>query len=445
MFFIRAFVAKKHKSMKIIKAKFVWTIGFLTLCFYGCMNKAADLKHSAAEKGAFNNYWYQGKAEITSYTLEQERYGEIHSGYAVLIFVTEDFSKSKHVKLDNPETAGEDAVKVLKLNTIKKFTTGIYPYSMMNSVFTPVEINEFPHSLKTTSSSQEWCGHTFTQFDLQDSGYDVLLHSYFESEGEQKVQLKHAWLEDEIWTRIRINYETLPTGNIEIIPGGLYQRLSHQKFEKEKASASLNENGGQMIYELKYEKTGRTLKIYFNKAFPHEITSWEETRKSGWGENAKTLTTKAIKNKTLFTDYWHKNKAKDVVNVIKEISHNFEKEFFQFKLLKSQMQKKLMEKFEEELDKERKIQSEKLEGDGKIYQELKENISEIIKKVNRLGDEINKFIEISQTIKKEDFEMTRFANKLREMDKEKLDLMRKLDTMERLVSKMRRHEHIISR
>lgn len=133
------------------------------------------------------------------------------------------------------------------------------------------------------------------------------------------------------------------------------------------------------------------------------------------------------------------------MNVIKEISHNFEKEFFQFKLLKSQMQKKLMEKFEEELDKELKIQSEKLEGDGKIYQELKENISEIIKKVNRLGDEINKFIEISQTIKKEDFEMTRFANKLREMDKEKLDLMRKLDTMERLVSKMRRHEHIISR
>ena len=38
----------------------------------------------------FNAYWYTGLAEITSYSLEQARYGEIHKGSAVLIFVSEE-------------------------------------------------------------------------------------------------------------------------------------------------------------------------------------------------------------------------------------------------------------------------------------------------------------------------------------------------------------------
>jgi len=35
----------------------------------------------------FGDYWYTGEAELTSYELKQSRYGEIHEGHAVLIFV----------------------------------------------------------------------------------------------------------------------------------------------------------------------------------------------------------------------------------------------------------------------------------------------------------------------------------------------------------------------
>src|SRR5438105_8601198 len=92
-------------------------------------------------------YWTQGKAEITSYKLTQSRYGELHEGDAVLIFVSEPFSRSKQVKLDDWQSAGNDAVEVLKLNFTKKFVTGIYPYSLMFSVFTPADGSR---SLKTT-------------------------------------------------------------------------------------------------------------------------------------------------------------------------------------------------------------------------------------------------------------------------------------------------------
>lgn len=104
----------------------------------------------------------------------------------MLIFVTEDFSNSKQVKLDNPEANMDDAVKVLKLNLVMKFNTGIYRYSIMESVFTPVYSGKHPDTLKLTSSSQEWCGNVFTQLNLDENSYNVRLFSYFESEGDKE-------------------------------------------------------------------------------------------------------------------------------------------------------------------------------------------------------------------------------------------------------------------
>jgi chromosome segregation ATPase len=133
---------------------------------------------------------------------------------------------------------------------------------------------------------------------------------------------------------------------------------------------------------------------------------------------------------------------KENTEIISNVRHDFEKEIFQFKLLKAQLQKKILEKFEEELDQELKLQMDNLKSDSEIYNELKENIKEISAKVNGLSGEIEKFKAISQNIKREDFELTKFAKHLLEMDKEKLELMRKIDTLERLVSKIRRHEYV---
>src|SRR3989338_1694582 len=100
------------------------------------------------------------------------------------------------------------------------------------------------------------------------------------------------------------------------------------------------------------------------------------------------------------------------IGSMKAIRHDFEKELFQFKLLKAQLQKKILEKFEEELDSELKIQIDKLNSDAEAYNGLKENIIKITSRVNSLSEEMNKFISISSNIKKEDFELTMFANKI---------------------------------
>ncbi len=267
----------------------------------------------AAAGDDFSDYWYQGKAEITSYALEQARYGEIHPGQAVLIYVTEDFSRKKQVKLDNPGAAGDDRVKVLKLNATRKFSTGLYPYSMMTSVFSPLDDPEDPRTLKVTTSSQEWCGHTFTQLNRTDKGYLVLGLSYFESEGDETIKLEGALTEDQIWTTVRLDPAKLPIGRVKLIPGTIVQRLKHLPWGVANATGTLEPAGddGVAAYTLTYTDIDRTLTIRFREAFPHEIEGWEESYRSGWGARAQRLRTKAAKIERVMSDYWTKNRVVD--------------------------------------------------------------------------------------------------------------------------------------
>ena len=133
---------------------------------------------------------------------------------------------------------------------------------------------------------------------------------------------------------------------------------------------------------------------------------------------------------------------KDNLDVIKNLREDFGKEVFEFKMLKGQLQKKILEKFEEELQKDLNINRDSLKKDVEDYNELRKNVSEMIARLNLTGEELNKFLGISKNIKKEDFELTKFARQLIDMDKEKLELMRKIDALERLVSKIRRREII---
>ena len=290
------------------------------LLLFGCKNDQSALTNgqakvvltSAPSDKGFNDYWYNGEAELTSYTLKQSRYGEIHEGEAVTVFVTEPFSKSKQVKLDNGPAAGKDKVDVLKLNMTKRFYTGVYPYSMMFSAFTPVDRKNEGQTLKVSCSVQEWCGHTFTQYNLDKTSYDIHQYSYFESEGDIKTKLPKALMEDEIWSMIRINPSLLPTGNFKIIPGSFFGRLRHTEFGQVNASAKLvTLDAGLMEYQITFDKPERKLNIKFTKAFPHSIEGWEETYTSGFGSNAKTLTTTAAIKKRIKLDYWSKHDVSD--------------------------------------------------------------------------------------------------------------------------------------
>lgn len=285
---------------------------FLLLSVVACssMNNEAGKSERAVDFDAFSEYWYQGKAELNAYDLEQHRYGEKRSGEAVLIFVTEDFSREKQVKLDNPPQNEANAQKVLKLNMTKNFVTGIYPYSMMLSTFTPV-YDQVP-AVKVTASVQEWCGQTYTQLNQQAGQYNVHLHSYFEKEGDRQLTID-ARAEDDIWNLIRLNPKEIPTGQLQLIPGLLDQRFTHIPFAAHNATVAVapaqQAVAGFAADKLSactitYSDYPRELRIFFTKAFPYEIAGWEEVRKL---ENGQQEVSRATRKAVMLQDYWTKN------------------------------------------------------------------------------------------------------------------------------------------
>jgi hypothetical protein len=286
---------------------FILLIAMLLAMVVGCQDKPGALVTSTAPQlyasALFKEYWYSGKAEINAYNLLQVRYGEVHQGKAVLIFVTEDFSKTKQVKLDR--TDDPDKVSVLKLNFTKNFITGIYPYSMMLSVFTPVSRDLFPNTLKTTMSSQEWCGHVYSQLNLRGNVYKANAYSYFEKEGDTFYELPKTILEDEIWNIIRLSPSDLPVGDVNLIPGSFHTRLNHEALKTVRVTALKTVNANTSVYSIVFPNQSRKLDITFANTFPHTILGWQEAIRVKSGE---TMTTEATLDKTLFTNYWTKNK-----------------------------------------------------------------------------------------------------------------------------------------
>lgn len=129
---------------------------------------------------------------------------------------------------------------------------------------------------------------------------------------------------------------------------------------------------------------------------------------------------------------------KEHMGMFTAIREEMSKEVYDFKLLKSQLSKKLLDKFEEELKEELKVNVDSLRKDMQDYTEMNSSVKDLLRKTEFTKQEMGKWIEISSHVKASDFELSKFAGQLRNADSEKLELLRKIDTLERMVSKMRR-------
>ncbi|MFK7900590.1 MAG: hypothetical protein AB8B61_07510 [Cyclobacteriaceae bacterium] len=288
---------KKSKSQLLILLPIGAIFSFLFLNF-SSPNPVTSETYSVDKD--FGSFWYQGKAEVSVYDLSQVRYGEERKGTASLIFVTEDFNTKKQVKSDAPTS--KETTPVLKLNQVKKFNTGIYPYSLMTSTFSPMG----KIAIKSTSSIQEWCGHTYLQLNKKEGkDYQVTGFSYFENEGDINQITSVDYLEDDLWNRIRISPASLPQGTCTILPAGFYLRLKHKEIKGYQASTKLTNKGDQQVYSITYPALSRELSITFSSIAPYAIQSWTES----YPEAGKTMTTTATLKKREWMAYWSKNSS----------------------------------------------------------------------------------------------------------------------------------------
>ncbi|MBR9974894.1 MAG: septum formation inhibitor Maf [Bacteroidetes bacterium] len=296
----------------------LFALGLVYTTCIECVSLAAapTALPGVAPTPAFNGHWRQGKAEISRFELEQERYGEIRQGEAMLVYVVEPFLPETQVKYEG-HPAPDRHESVLKLNLTRKFHTGIYPYSMMTSVFSPLS-DPGGHPYKITQSSQEWCGHTFTQVNNRGDHFDVRSFSYFQDEGDERFRMDSTITEDELWMRVRLDPASLHTGTVSIIPRLDHQRMRHTGFRAETATARVrrisdagSSDAAVLEYELRYAELPRVLRLRFEEDFPHRIVGWEEELRKGDGDDAIVLTTRARLTNEMMSDYWNRNSHAD--------------------------------------------------------------------------------------------------------------------------------------
>jgi cellulose synthase/poly-beta-1,6-N-acetylglucosamine synthase-like glycosyltransferase len=272
----------------------------------------------------FKSNWYDGQAELSSYFLEIERYGERRLGSAVIIFVTEPFSLSRRVKSDSDKGSKGDALNVMKSNVMMDFPTGIYDYNTMISTFVSLDKGgDLPAGslLKSSFSSQEWCGHVYEQFMPFGRKLKIQSHSYFEGEADQDTELSipaDATYAEGLYHWARgMSAPYLKSGGRAVgslLDSSFDARLSHfqQGFEQADFSVAeraepikLSADGGsaevrQAIQRKVTTKSGRTFTFWVASEFPFAILKWQVTGGRGPSISASL-------NKTTRNSYWKLN------------------------------------------------------------------------------------------------------------------------------------------
>lgn len=263
---------------------------------------------------SFDSWWHDGKAELDGYRVTVQRYGRPRASRAVAIFVTEPFSGSRHVKLDDPSKTPADAVDVLKLNLVRDFQTGVYDYHTMLSVFT--QTRDFS-PLKVAFTSSEWCGQVYEELHFWSGFTQHKLFSYFEGESFERKQPypTSGVSEDNLWIVLRgLRGPFLKPGEKRVVPylaGAFWRRLAHRDADWMKASIERLARPERVtvpagafvadVYEVR-PADGRVGRFWVEQAYPRRIVRWSWTAPpagapmGGTDEGALTGTTRL--------DYW---------------------------------------------------------------------------------------------------------------------------------------------
>lgn len=247
----------------------------------------ASPRTGAARFEGFWQYWGDGKAELNGYDLLLPRYGEKRRGRAVMVFVTEPYSRSQKVKTDYYDRNNPDHLQALKLNKIEKFQTGIYDYSTMTSVFTE-PAREFK-PLEVTFSMQEWCGMLFEEVHFDDDKAIVNINSYFEGESTRsELPMGDAGVmaEDAIWIALRgLASAELPRDpqKVTLLGSALRRRMRHVKATPYETTVRWSDApkklkvpaGEYEVYEATWGRQGSgSCTAQIEAPYPHRVVGW---------------------------------------------------------------------------------------------------------------------------------------------------------------------------
>lgn len=258
----------------------------------------------SAASSTFWERWGDGRAELSSYRGTVIRYGAPRDAEQVLVLVTEPLDRDTLIKDD--EAAPGARVQVLKLNSMLRFQTGVYPYSVMTSVFAPVD-RYYEHRFspaKITLSAQEWCGHVFLGVWPGQERFFARGLSYFASEGERDETVETArdvLYEDALPIQLRELDGPFADGGDwsgQLVPSLWRARRDHAPLRPERATIARAEEGEVTRFTLRAGELERVYEI--ERGGDRRLLGW----RSGDGEAMRVVATERL-------PYWQLNHPGD--------------------------------------------------------------------------------------------------------------------------------------
>ena len=123
---------------------------------------------------------------------------------------------------------------------------------------------------------------------------------------------------------------------------------------------------------------------------------------------------------------------------IEGLRERLKEEVGEMKILKSTLRERIVNDILQEVREEIVLGVDRLKTDVRAYNELKNELRSIHTEMATMKEEFKKFITISKHIREADFELTNHAKRLASADREKVELLKKVDSLQRLLGKERR-------
>ena len=122
-----------------------------------------------------------------------------------------------------------------------------------------------------------------------------------------------------------------------------------------------------------------------------------------------------------------------------DVKKKLEDEVYQFRMLKGQLQNKLIDKFDQELSSELKRNTEEIGIHANNFSKALQEGNRFSTALLQTTNELQKWLVISKKIQEKDFDMTKTARQLIAYGEDKKALIQKVEMLERLVGKLRRN------
>ena len=127
----------------------------------------------------------------------------------------------------------------------------------------------------------------------------------------------------------------------------------------------------------------------------------------------------------------------NMVSIV-SIREAMQKELDSIRSIKFDMQKEIARRFEKSLNDLMQDFAKELRIDKKDYEKAKQQIEAAAQNLFLLHGEVAKLMEFSRQIKKGDFELQKYQQNLIREDKNKLELLKRIDELEHMMARMKR-------